>query len=163
MGQKLNKFFLLIWKNWKQQYHKPLQTLVEILAPIIFSILLVFIRSIVNPVKRPSQMYLPFHPMPLHLVDIFSIKNNDTFLKNATLVYSPSPNKIIDNSMSILKMAFHDVKGYRNSNLMENHIMANNIENIFAGVVFDDELVEKDYIPDNVEVSLRYYDFFSEM
>lgn len=41
------KFRLLMWKNWLLQWRHKLRTSVEILAPVIFSALLVIIRSLV--------------------------------------------------------------------------------------------------------------------
>ncbi|GFG32765.1 hypothetical protein Cfor_06296 [Coptotermes formosanus] len=43
------KFFLLMWKNWTLQRRHPIQTAVEILAPVLLASLLVLIRSLVTP------------------------------------------------------------------------------------------------------------------
>lgn len=44
-----HKFRLLMWKNWLLQWRHKLQMLVEILVPVVFSALLVLIRSMVDP------------------------------------------------------------------------------------------------------------------
>ncbi|XP_023714575.1 ATP-binding cassette sub-family A member 3 isoform X4 [Cryptotermes secundus] len=44
-----NKFTLLMWKNWTLQRRHPIQTAVEILAPVLLASLLVLIRSLVAP------------------------------------------------------------------------------------------------------------------
>jgi ATP-binding cassette subfamily A (ABC1) protein 3 len=111
MREQLNKFSLLLWKNWKLQYRRPLQTTVEIAAPIIFSILLVVVRSLVDPEKSSEHKFLPFHPAPLNF---FSPKNTN------------SSNFLTDEGPTTL-----------------------------AGIQFDDDLYNKDYIPPDIEVSLR--------
>lgn len=64
MGQNWDKFRLLMWKNWTLQYRKPLQTVIEILAPVLFSILLVLIRSLVDPEPHDAVEYHPFCTIP---------------------------------------------------------------------------------------------------
>jgi hypothetical protein len=49
MGQGWKKFTLLMWKNWTLQRRHPIQTAVEILAPVVLASLLVLIRSLVAP------------------------------------------------------------------------------------------------------------------
>jgi ATP-binding cassette subfamily A (ABC1) protein 3 len=49
MGQGWKKFTLLMWKNWTLQRRHPIQTAVEILAPVLLASLLVLIRSLVAP------------------------------------------------------------------------------------------------------------------
>lgn len=43
-----HKFKLLMWKNWLLQKRHRTQTIVEILAPVLFASLLVIIRSLVK-------------------------------------------------------------------------------------------------------------------
>jgi hypothetical protein len=38
-----------MWKNWTLQRRHPIQTAVEILAPVLLASLLVLIRSLVSP------------------------------------------------------------------------------------------------------------------
>jgi ATP-binding cassette subfamily A (ABC1) protein 3 len=49
MGRRWSKFVLLTWKNWTLQRRHPIQTVVEILAPVLLASLLVLIRSLVSP------------------------------------------------------------------------------------------------------------------
>lgn len=69
MGQNWKKFSLLMWKNWLLQYRKPIQTIVEITAPVLFSILLVVIRSLVDPDLHESMVYNPFCTIPITVQD----------------------------------------------------------------------------------------------
>ncbi|KAJ8922450.1 hypothetical protein NQ315_004397 [Exocentrus adspersus] len=65
MGAKLDKFLLLMWKNWVLQYRKPIQTLVEVVAPVLFCILLVVIRRLVDPEEHDTVVFRPFCTVPL--------------------------------------------------------------------------------------------------
>jgi ATP-binding cassette subfamily A (ABC1) protein 3 len=49
MAEGWTKFVLLMWKNWTLQRRHPIQTAVEILAPVLLASLLVLIRSLVSP------------------------------------------------------------------------------------------------------------------
>ncbi|RZC40676.1 ATP-binding cassette sub-family A member 3-like, partial [Asbolus verrucosus] len=159
MGKKLEKFLLLMWKNWLLQYRKPLQTLVEIIAPVLFSILLVVIRSLVDPEKNPPKIYEPFCPLPL-LCGGQSEQNSSNInmdvLKNLSLVYSPSSNQALDRSMNILQNVFGHVIGYKNSEQLEAHFLGENASMTFAAIQFDDSLASRDTFPENLEVSLRF-------
>lgn len=65
MGKNWDKFILLMWKNWTLQYRKPIQTIIEIAAPVLFSILLVVMRSLVDPELEGPRVYPPFCTIPL--------------------------------------------------------------------------------------------------
>jgi hypothetical protein len=61
MGEGWRKFLLLMWKNWTLQRRHPIQTAVEILAPVLLASLLVLIRSLVMPdVIDTVATYEPF-------------------------------------------------------------------------------------------------------
>lgn len=59
-----SKFTLLMWKNWILQWRHKLQTVIEILVPVVFSSLLVLIRSLVNPTDWPDVT--TFYPIPFN-------------------------------------------------------------------------------------------------
>lgn len=60
MGKQINKFFLLMWKNFILQWRHPIQTLVEIAAPILFTMLLVVVRSLVEVEPHSVRFFLAF-------------------------------------------------------------------------------------------------------
>ncbi|XP_044270584.1 phospholipid-transporting ATPase ABCA3-like isoform X2 [Tribolium madens] len=164
MGKKLDKFLLLMWKNWLLQYRRPLQTLVEILAPVLFSILLVVIRSLVDPETNPAKIYTPFCLLPILCSDqsistnqkLLTNFENSTFI-NFTLVYSPYSNKAVRRSMGILETVLGGhVVGYNNSDQLEAHFLDSNSSLTFAAIQLDDSLAQQDTLPDDLEVSLRF-------
>lgn len=61
------KFRLLTWKNFLLQWRRKLQTVIEILVPVLFSALLVFIRSLVVPEIYPNATV--YHPFPINNLD----------------------------------------------------------------------------------------------
>lgn len=60
MGQNWDKFLLLLRKNWILQWRHPIQTTIEILAPVIFAALLVLMRGLVIPEEKPNRFFTPF-------------------------------------------------------------------------------------------------------
>ncbi|EFA12134.2 ATP-binding cassette sub-family A member 3-like Protein [Tribolium castaneum] len=158
MGKKFNTFLLLMWKNWKLQYRRPLQTTIEITAPIIFSILLVMLRSLVEPVDNPTREYQPFHPIPAEFFAQKKVKNQtvQSYLENLSIVYSPSPHKIIDQAMGFLKTTFRNIKGYKNAKLLEAHFLTDEGRKTLAGIQFDDNLYNQTELPQKLQISIRF-------
>jgi len=52
-----------MWKNYLLQWRHPFQTLLEIAIPVLFSALLVLIRSLVEPDIFPNPMIYPSLPL----------------------------------------------------------------------------------------------------
>lgn len=75
MANNFDKFRLLMWKNGLLQWRHKVQTIIEIMVPVMFSVILILIRSIVDPDIYPDpKIYKPFEINtldPLRLV--FSI------------------------------------------------------------------------------------------
>lgn len=55
MANSFDKFRLLMWKNFLLQYRHKFQTVAEILVPVLFSVILILIRSIVDPDLYPNK------------------------------------------------------------------------------------------------------------
>ncbi|XP_066151375.1 phospholipid-transporting ATPase ABCA3-like isoform X1 [Euwallacea fornicatus] len=182
MGQKWDKFCLLLWKNWVLQYRKPLQTLIEIIAPVLFSILLVLIRRLVSPEPHDAIEYNPFCTIPFdipgfcetpagpNITYIRKVKKilgtslmggNDTDYSNIfntyTLVYSPH-NEAIDAIMSLFIPFFNQVESFNNSADMVDYYITSGRNNTFAAIQFQDSLINRtDLGPDeNVDISIRF-------
>lgn len=66
MTSQWQKFRLLMWKNYLLQYRHPFQTVLEIAIPVLFSALLVLIRSLVTPDIFPDPFLFP----PLSLSNV---------------------------------------------------------------------------------------------
>lgn len=49
MATNFEKFRLLMWKNFLIQHRHPYQTLLEMIVPVFFSIILIGLRSLVVP------------------------------------------------------------------------------------------------------------------
>lgn len=51
-----DKFCLLLWKNCLLQWRHKIQTIIEILVPVLFCTILVVLRCLVNPEVFPDAM-----------------------------------------------------------------------------------------------------------
>lgn len=61
MAKNWDKFRLLMWKNSLLQWRHKIETIVEILVPVAFSVILILIRSIVDPETFPNPTrYEPY-------------------------------------------------------------------------------------------------------
>lgn len=55
------KFRLLMWKNCLIQYRHPIHTVFDVMAPVLFTLLLVMIRIVVDPtVTENNTLYESF-------------------------------------------------------------------------------------------------------
>ena len=45
MAKRARLFLLLLWKNFKLQQRKKIVTLIEIFLPVLFALILIFIRQ----------------------------------------------------------------------------------------------------------------------
>lgn len=62
-----DKFCLLIWKNALLQWRHKTQTIIETLIPVMFSVALIFLRSIVDPDAHPEPK--KFEPFKINTLD----------------------------------------------------------------------------------------------
>ncbi|KAK5642702.1 hypothetical protein RI129_008869 [Pyrocoelia pectoralis] len=152
MGTKLDKFFLLLWKNLLLEWRHPKQTLCQILTPVLFSCLLVAIRSLVAPEPHKATFYTPFEN---------NLVMNNSFTR--TIAWSPN-HPILE---QIMKNAIAEI--YVKSKLKLNLITCNNSQlleeylmnelNLFmtiAGVEFEDSLINRDTLNPKVKVKFRF-------
>lgn len=66
MGKTINNLFLLLWKNFLLQWRHPIQTIVEIVIPALFAMLLVLLRSAAPPELHSAKLYEPFEINSFH-------------------------------------------------------------------------------------------------
>ncbi|XP_060519226.1 phospholipid-transporting ATPase ABCA3 isoform X2 [Cylas formicarius] len=159
MGNKFDKFRLLMWKNWLLQYRKPLQTIIEIIAPVLFSIILVVIRSLVDPKPRGPVEFQPFCtlPIPIALCSRQG-EQNDLNLRDVTnfgLVYSPK-NTALDRAMNPLRLWGIDVAALQNAQELENYFVTHSANTTFAGLQFSDDIANSDHLPDRLSLAIRF-------
>ncbi|XP_055298016.1 phospholipid-transporting ATPase ABCA3-like isoform X5 [Sitodiplosis mosellana] len=104
MANNFDKFRLLMWKNFLLQYRHKIQTAAEIMVPVLFSVILILIRSIVDPDIYPNNtIYNSFDISDLRplrngsnysfefkfLLSEEDVDRFDLHVKEWALVYSP--------------------------------------------------------------------------
>lgn len=60
MGRKIEKFKLLMWKNWTLLKRRRFQTIFEILLPVLLCLILVGIRDLIETKEENEIIYDPF-------------------------------------------------------------------------------------------------------
>lgn len=84
-----------MWKNFMVQYRHRVQTIVQILLPVVFSVCLIIIRSLVQPMVFPyNTTYKSFNPNT-GLSSLIALGNETTKIQELRMVYSPK-NDILD-------------------------------------------------------------------
>uniref|UniRef100_V5I8B4 ATP-binding cassette sub-family A member 3 n=1 Tax=Anoplophora glabripennis TaxID=217634 RepID=V5I8B4_ANOGL len=168
MGEKLDKFLLLMWKNWLLQYRRPVQTLFEILAPVLFSMLLVLIRGLIDPEFHEELIFEPFCTIPiddnvislcnrsdgpteemsLNRIDFRFLNklrprsddgsDSDTLNLTAFSMVYSPRSEALAEAMSIFGLVFGDVQQLEDSNALSEYFQFNSTNMTFAGIEFDD-------------------------
>ncbi|KAM3964391.1 LOW QUALITY PROTEIN: phospholipid-transporting ATPase ABCA3 [Aphomia sociella] len=166
------KLKLLIWKNFLLQRRHKWQTIFEILSPVIFSLFLILVRCLVDPVSKPDISYPRFQPTYINITG--QNLGNLTSAKRGTLAFSPdnpltrkaTENAIstvaLDNLNGLLALLFDpdllpEPKGYKNAKEMEKALTQPNIMNqILVGIQYDDSMINATKWPDEITVALRF-------
>ena len=73
----LQKFRLLLWKNYILQKRHILQTVLEVLLPLVFVVVLVLVRDIVNSDVYDGMEFDPWSPTNQSESRIESVICND--------------------------------------------------------------------------------------
>ncbi|XP_045462662.1 phospholipid-transporting ATPase ABCA3-like isoform X2 [Harmonia axyridis] len=162
MSKRWDKFTLLMWKNWILQYRKPLQTVIEILAPVLFSILLVIVRNLVEPTHNPTLLFEPFCPTSPLKSDVFSficdLKENTTSKRynisgagnfsTLAILYTPI-NDDTERIMQLSQFASLDTIGFNTSQELVDYYRTN--QTILVGLEFGEMEEGKD-----INVKIRF-------
>ncbi|KXJ81820.1 hypothetical protein RP20_CCG016932 [Aedes albopictus] len=136
------KFLLLMEKNWIIQKRHYLQTLFEILIPVLCCSILLLVRGLVDPEYVDKTTV--FDPLPTD-----SIINRFPVYVNIDLV-----NVLLDRIMADVSEALNiSVVGYPNAQAMESTLMS---QNLLAGVEFGDSLSDATSLPEQLSFALRF-------
>uniref|UniRef100_A0A8C6DUL3 ABC transporter domain-containing protein n=1 Tax=Moschus moschiferus TaxID=68415 RepID=A0A8C6DUL3_MOSMO len=127
---------LLLWKNFILKKRKTLITVLEILMPLLFCAVIIYLRFGSLPRKRP--------PVDYNVIDITSLPEffNQFPLKNKfQLVYIPSKSETLKNITEMVEEFFtveFEVLGYPSVPLFEKYIFQDpKAFYVLTGIVFD--------------------------
>ncbi|XP_063224088.1 phospholipid-transporting ATPase ABCA3-like isoform X2 [Bacillus rossius redtenbacheri] len=158
MARAWHKFWLLLWKNWTLYRRHPVQTAVEVLAPVFFSALLVVIRSLVATQQfTEPTLYVPFSPAD-HWGTVLDRMANASH-RGIMVAYSPA-NPVLDSIMTKAVERFHQkgtaIPFSSETALLTNLTQPGAMNIILAGVVFDDSLAGVTELPQHVQYKVRF-------
>nr|CAD7446495.1 unnamed protein product [Timema bartmani] len=149
------KFRLLMWKNWVLQKRHPVQTLVEILAPVVFSVMLVLVRSLSDPETYPDPtFYQPFSPGNTSGTVLELLANSSV---GGLIAYSPS-NSLTQSIMkkTAERLDMQLIAAPNESTLIQGLTQTvGAMKLVLAGIVFDDNLSNETIFPD-IKVKIRF-------
>lgn len=149
--KKWDKFKLLMWKNFLLVRRLKLNTFLEITIPVIFSCLLVLIRSLADP-----DIYTePFDYDALPLVNSSWPNMQRNF--EWTVAYSPN-NKILDGIMQEVKIGMNltRIDGYETAEIL-NARLAAEANRPLAGIIFDECVnIYSTKLPKDLKYKLRF-------
>ncbi|XP_021697249.1 ATP-binding cassette sub-family A member 3 [Aedes aegypti] len=142
------KFLLLLEKNWIIQKRHYLQTLFEIIIPVLCCSILLIVRG-------PVETYLDatiFEPLSTDSINIhWSISNVEEI--DYRLAYSPQ-NEILDRIMAGAAESLNiSTISFPNGQAMEFSLRS---RNILTGVEFDDSLTNATSLPEKISYALRF-------
>ncbi|XP_073915574.1 ATP-binding cassette sub-family A member 17-like [Castor canadensis] len=152
----LKKLKLLLWKNFILKKRKTLVTVLEILTPLLFSAVILYLRLNSMPKKRSATTY--------HPIDVSSLPEffHNFPLKNRfQLVYIPSKSETLKTLTEMVEQTFDvefEVLGFSSVPLFESYIIKDpNSFYVLVGIVFDHNFHDSNEpLPLEVKYSLRF-------
>jgi ATP-binding cassette subfamily A (ABC1) protein 3 len=162
--QDMKQLNLLVWKNWSLQKRAVISTLIELLVPAVFAIILLPIRHIVPSNQYTNDTtYPPFSidrlPKDLQPApdDNFYPSNSDTAHSqlNAflwSLAYQPNNSALLDKIMTKVRTKVRvNVQGFASEQAMVDFLMKpENFKFNLGGVSFTNP------DPENFEYKIRF-------
>lgn len=128
-----DKFLLLSWKNWIIQIRHPIQTIFEVLVPVLVCTLVTLIRGYVSVIEFDNST--TFSPIKIDYIQDEILLSQQ---ENLILAYSPE-NLLLQNLMeNVMKnLNFSEIIAQKNSTELENYSVA---FSPFASIEFEDSL-----------------------
>ncbi|XP_072607402.1 ATP-binding cassette sub-family A member 17-like [Vulpes vulpes] len=153
---------LLLWKNFILKKRKPLVTMLEVLAPLLFSVIIMYLRLNSVPRERPPMSYLALNVSLLP--DFLRLAAQSTY----QLVYVPSQSDTLKAVTEVVAKAFEvefeggarrrEVLGYPSVPLFENYIIQDpRAFYVLAGIVLDHSFNDRQQpLPLEIKYRLRF-------
>ncbi|XP_044750000.1 phospholipid-transporting ATPase ABCA1-like isoform X2 [Coccinella septempunctata] len=136
-----DKFFLLMWKNWKLQLRRPISFAAEVGIPLVVVAIILNLRSQADLMEMSEVKYDPF--------------SVDTFDKSILRAYSPNTNKFVNELMKSYKPSGL-LKGFETAAKLEDYLLNHPAKKTpKCGVVFDDDLPDGE-LTGKINIKLRF-------
>ncbi|XP_072455492.1 phospholipid-transporting ATPase ABCA3 [Notamacropus eugenii] len=151
------QFTLLLWKNYTLKKRKIVVTVLEILLPLLFSGILIWLRQNIHSENIPNATIYPGQPIK-DLPLFFSFPpREDTW----ELVYVPSNSEAVKTITEMVKKTFAinlKVRGLPSEKDFEDYIKFDNHSySVLAGIVFEHSFSHyKEPLPLEVKYHLRF-------
>ncbi|XP_076997705.1 phospholipid-transporting ATPase ABCA3-like [Tamandua tetradactyla] len=156
----LNKFAILLWKNFTLKKRQFILLVLEIILMLLFAAMLMVTRYLViikkyGPYKYPDQ---PIDDLPSFL------KIPISFPGNWELAYVPSKSVVVKNIIENVKNDLNidmTVQGFSSEKEFENYVKSQNIsQKMLAAIIFDHNFKDShDPLPLKVKYYLRFSSF----
>ncbi|XP_058461768.1 phospholipid-transporting ATPase ABCA1-like [Malaya genurostris] len=145
----LQKFLLLLWKNFLLHWRSKISSLIEIFIPPFFMLLLVGLRSLTEvQINDYESIY-----DPLDVSNFSDIRDRLVVPFAPSIAFSPDTDFLYELMKQVGKRANLDVKGLPDPQQLENFMI---VSHSFVGVQFDERYVKLTGLPMVLNYTLRF-------